>query len=793
MAKRTYKILRFDGGINNDADPRDIGDNQFADLQNVAVDEMGKIIVLGDVQTLLKGGLSGDLTGAGRGLFACTTDHTGLLDGGLDNVGTTYYLVENGNQVTGIGDDGESGNIACTMNEASMYYVDGALRIAEADHAGGTIPIWKGFIEAKTYLSTAPGADVEITEGWYKTNAEIAGCFPTFSFNDVDVCKNATMLNTAYALEAESDWSIGTDVAYSLTGQALCTTTDSNTASYTGTTGASSATSDHKWGAVLEFAEASGGNGTGKWMPTTDTRYQFFITTMYDDHTQESLPQLFRMFKTKDIAGGVTFEGKTIETELPFSNGDSTSDIYGENVAVYFLPVFSVYESTYNFGAFTTATTGIGNQRITGCRIYWASNEDGYTTLWQMMDAKFDEGIKLVGIDGAGGGTSGYGPWADPATDTHGGVRHGTAMTAEGSLWTNPPRYFQYDVLNAHTSTDIIKVDSYKTAVVANRRVYLGNIKQDGKIHADRMLKSPVNQFDKFPSINNIDVAIHDGDDIVALVEYADRILQFKKNTCYIINVSGSAEYLEAEHKFKGITNPGAACRTDYGVAWANQNGCYMYDGQAVTDLLEDQGMRKINQSTWSTFIGTDNYHRIGFNPFKRQLVVLQGTTGNDAYVYDMVTKSWTFSANMVASGSTGSNFINDPVDGSLLIHDGSGTIDKWADTPFSGAPAIVIKTKDIDFGEPAVRKKLYKIYVTYKGDGTNITENYHTNGGTANYGFDGSGFGNVTEWTRLELKPDDSDEAKSIYSCQLHLTGSCATNFMINDISFIYRTKGIK
>ena len=199
MAKRTYKILRFDGGINNDADPRDIGDNQFADLQNVAVDEMGKIIVLGDVQTLLKGGLSGDLTGAGRGLFACTTDHTGLLDGGLDNVGTTYYLVENGNQVTGIGDDGESGNIACTMNEASMYYVDGAFRIAEADHAGGTIPIWKGFIEAKTYLSTAPGADVEITEGWYKTNAEIAGCFPTFSFNDVDVCKNATMLNTAYA------------------------------------------------------------------------------------------------------------------------------------------------------------------------------------------------------------------------------------------------------------------------------------------------------------------------------------------------------------------------------------------------------------------------------------------------------------------------------------------------------------------------------------------------------------------------------------------------------------------
>ena len=61
MPKRTYKILRFDGGINNDADPRDIGDNQFSELQNVAVDEMGKIIVLGDAQTLRKS-VSGALT-----------------------------------------------------------------------------------------------------------------------------------------------------------------------------------------------------------------------------------------------------------------------------------------------------------------------------------------------------------------------------------------------------------------------------------------------------------------------------------------------------------------------------------------------------------------------------------------------------------------------------------------------------------------------------------------------------------------------------------------------------------
>jgi hypothetical protein len=287
----------------------------------------------------------------------------------------------------------------------------------------------------------------------------------------------------------------------------------------------------------------------------------------------------------------------------------------------------------------------------------------------------------------------------------------------------------------------------------------------------------------------------------VALVEYADRILQFKKNTCYIINVSGNSEYLEAEHKFKGITNPGAACRTDYGVAWANQNGCYMYDGQQVTDLLEDQGMRKINQSTWSDFISAENYHRIGFNPFKRQLIVLNGTNDStvldDAYVYDMVTKSWTFSTNMVADGDTGSNFINDPVDGSLLIYNETDTeIDKWADDPLGNTtPSIVIITKDIDFGEPAVRKKVYKAYVSYKSGSTcSAVATYGIDGDTTPTTAVSSGGSFSTSqsaWTVQEIVfGSGTNSCKSI---QLKIAGAVDKDFAINDISFVYRTKGIK
>jgi len=409
VAKRTYKILRFDGGINNDADPRDIGDNQFADLQNVAVDEMGKIIVLGDVQTERKP-LSGILTGAGNGLFACTTDHDGLLTGGVELPGQTYYLVENADTINGIGEDGETATIACTIGSAgpTMYYVDGALRIADADHAGGTVPVWRGFIEAKTYGPASTGADATIVEQWSTENAEIAGAFPTFDFGNVTYCSNAFVIN-----EADS-----TAQAYDLYNDTA------ELAAYTDGT-ANTGASGMKWGVALEFDEDA--NGTGTWMPQDTIRYKFFITTMYDNHTQESLPQLMMLWPSTLLhaSNANEYDNKEVQPEMAFTNDDDhevdVSNPAGENVAVYFRPAFKVNNdtaTTYTFGASAVGATSGGNPRISGVRIYWASNEDGYTTLWQMVDSKFDEGIKLIGADGGGGGTSGYGPMVELNSNT---------------------------------------------------------------------------------------------------------------------------------------------------------------------------------------------------------------------------------------------------------------------------------------------------------------------------------------------------------------------------------------
>ena len=160
-----------------------------------------------------------------------------------------------------------------------------------------------------------------------------------------------------------------------------------------------------------------------------------------------------------------------------------------------------------------------------------------------------------------------------------------------------------------------------------------------------------------------------------------------------------------------------------------------------------------------------------------------------------MVTKSWTRGAASFDL-NTNSNFINDLKDGKLLIHDGSGSLDRWNSAP-TADKAIVIETKDVDFGEPAVRKKVYKVYITYKSASYPSTVNvaYDTDGGGSFTNITGGDavtpFAANAAWTVAEYK--FGSDANSCKSIQLKISGTADTTFEINDISFIYRTKGIK
>ena len=211
----------------------------------------------------------------------------------------------------------------------------------------------------------------------------------------------------------------------------------------------------------------------------------------------------------------------------------------------------------------------------------------------------------------------------------------------------------------------------------------------------------------------------------------------------------------------------------------------------------------------------------IGYLPQKRQLVVYDDITDTGLanprmYLYDMVTQSWVKGANDTSNriiDTVKTNFVTD-WNGDLVYGYtlDSGNLLKWDDAS-TGSDTLVLKTKDIDFGHPGVRKKVYKVYITYKGDGRYAKIYYGKDGlePTLNFsaitsGTDGSSTGGtadsspladagVTDWLKAELKPTAS--INNISSFRLIVEGNTggtaiASDFEINDITIIYRLKPV-
>ena len=257
---------------------------------------------------------------------------------------------------------------------------------------------------------------------------------------------------------------------------------------------------------------------------------------------------------------------------------------------------------------------------------------------------------------------------------------------------------------------------NYGTATIAGRRVYIGNVKilnEDGstEIKSDAMLKSPPNKFDIFPSTSVVEASINDGESIIKLETFADRILQYKQDTLYIINVAQDVEFLEDVHKYKGVQHPSMVCKTDFGIAWVNKLGCYLYDGRQVTNLLEKGGQKLIDDTTWQSHIVETPTHSsmIGYVPKKRQLIVVKSNAsdsdGGDIFLYDMVTRSWTFGDSKMTDSQLKSNFIVYQNELIYMHTNETNAFVKWNPSP-AASGNFKIATKDINFGIPGVRKK---------------------------------------------------------------------------------------
>jgi len=506
------------------------------------------------------------------------------------------------------------------------------------------------------------------------------------------------------------------------------------------------------------------GTQAGEWEAGT---YEFHQTFIYDGN-QESIP-------------------------VQMGNGASTIATFTHASAGNLALQISVYADVAYSG------------RISGGRIYTRiSGSDDDLTL--LIDIDIVKGVKTT-IDGE------YTAW--------------TYQTGKGYYVVAPaggnsmkPNLDTYNTINGYPpDVKFMSIggmnELYKASVIAGRRAFIANVKTFGftgelERFGDRIVYSEAGKFDTFLPHNFIDVSKGDYGEYTALETYADRLLAFKHNLVHIINIANPNPanwYLEDTVKYYGVTFPFSVTKTEYGCAWVNEAGCFLYDGNRVRNLVEKKlGISASANSAASAWylLGRGSINNkaamIGYDAMSNSLIIMRNPrdsslNSNQAYIYDFDTGGWVFNNTIFTDSETITNFVTDWNNNLTVgINVTGDTADanffKYLPIPATSASQQLI-TRDIDFGQPGLTKKIYKVIVTYKSDGAETTPFTYAIDGIQNFSGAGGGTftGNLADtsgvWDVVVLTPSSVISCQSI---QIKFAPGTTGIFEINDITIEYR-----
>jgi hypothetical protein len=918
MPKQTLKIEGFHGGLNTNADPRDVGDLQSPDSLDVGIDSLGKIKLLGTSAAV-------DTSNSliilpNRGLFVMDADRK--VSNNLLSDTTLIIVYDTDDSEFDIYDTSWStGEISLQTSHPVFYIADGILRIAD-----GSLTYdgkWYGYISTRKFNGL--NADSTAINDWISSNQNIVSpssgvCLisdPTvgadgdtvnssnseYDGNIADGSGHEPLVHSAVNLRVgvqktevfENDstaWSRNVNSPFNTTNFSEPAETEifpplgNNVFKFEGNTGILNyiILNNADSGTTLSFTISeeqcilfcvniseteldkldyfslilSSGTGNLEWKFFSDDLvpdcWNFLVANKTNFSNETDGTDIDSTFTSMEIQARQKFGGSygTANSSNHSADYYLSTPVLAINPSLEgFQPGVYTFHHTYlyddvkqeskptefsgaspynyepnkvnivggsllfNFDAYILSHNNAGtpaysfNKRIVGSRLYYKVEENDNYFLIGELDF-IEKGFKFF-------------PESDTLAYSMIDSSHASDLLAKAALikGISPDSANTIDTFKTINGfdTEVKSLNArYKTAVVHGRRAYIGNIEKDGEEHSDRMLKSRVNKFDTFPSgMGVVDVAIRDGESIVKLEAFADRILQFKQKSLYVINVSESIDFLEDVYKNKGCAFDYHVTKTDYGISWFNKFGVYFFDGKNVINLLEKDGVRLIGESDWESFITSNDANmseaHIGYIPKKRHLLIKN--YDKDVFIYDFVLRAWTKGVGRIiiqriANNSNNTNMTNFALDGDedlIYITNDASSIATWNPSP-DDSGNFLYTTKDIDFGQPSVRKKIYKVYVTYKSGGsdTNVMVDYDINGGTTfPYDFqDGTNFISnklvaATGWQQAELKPDNSsgtNESNNVYSFRLRFQYNAASvpaGFEINDITIVYRLKNIK
>tara|TARA_R100000808_G_scaffold18707_1_gene40895 strand:- start:802 stop:3459 length:2658 start_codon:yes stop_codon:yes gene_type:complete len=737
--KKLYQLSQFHGGVNRKSSNRDISDNECLDATNITFSNIGSMKMLGDIK-------------------------------GTDN------------NITVTADDALAGSDMGATGYGLFQFT------APADHNGGN----KG---RYVLTLTADGNEVDV----HDSDANAQGTWMTLGTHDNNAVSQIYYAsgNGVYATDANFDntnngtrakvWVYREDAGTSQTvsgwkeGKPLIDSptydSDAHGSMAAGTVKcvARSDDSEHLATVSSTLVTECDPNGTGNWNGT----YYFYISWLFDGGTETGLTSFAEDSNSNNQSSdGITFTDNKLELNISLKHTPHASN-----------------------------NTELGaDKRIEGGRIYF--NISGGNERYLLAEFNLIDGVK-------GALDSTFIPW----TENDDVYSHDTI------IFTSPPEVYTYSSLNGYYANEVYSESKtilastnagptahdlrYKTCVVGQQGVvFIGNVRFQGKHKPDAMMFSMPGKPGVFPKYNFFDSPSSDGSPITALAAFQDTILQFKENAMYVINVSNPSKfYAEASFRDCGVFNPCQVFTTAFGVIFANQFGCYIYDGSKVISLTDG----KFNHSDWGISEGyshgsgsdASSVPCVGYDPRSQNIIVLKSignnSTNTTGWVYNIVTQSWSGGHGLItnADDDRHTNFII--TSGGYLSIKRQNVETLYNYKQGNNAQIFSYKSKDLDFGLPNNTKKLFKVYITYKGNATNLTVTWRYNGEGTDRAFTATNFGNdsgTDDYEVASFVPDDVAQSKDWKSMIIHIdsgSSTVAADFEINDISILYRVRPIK
>lgn len=767
MPKDLLPIQAFEGGLNDSTNPRDIKDNELSVAINVDTNRVGSLKSMGSFEDFLDSSntaLSGVNANDGYGIeyFQVDTKFSNT-EGDTTN---GHYIAIHKPATSGNGkiifyqDPVETSGTnpyeptfdlgANTTNSLVSYlYVDGGLRVFDSN------------ISAPAF---EPQKIAYIPKG--------RSYFKGASNNDLDIANNTWYIKNQF-VEAPS----GGDVQ------------------------------------LIQDSDDVGGNGADVVNPSCATDGVELLVIMINQGSVDSNP--IGWGKDATTSQIIHFYASFVyenDQESQATNLGSCS--MGGNTPSRGATIVPIVRPNTNASDW--------NQRIVGVNIYYRkdeSNEDILYLCGKFPTITYDT-QSIAENNNIGSDNNQYCYLLGDKTGKTSDISFITAPDA-GVYLSVPPTIFTHSVSSGIPPSATSVSCHYKTSALVNRKLYVGNIKQktnesptNAKHYPDRLLKSVTNRFDVLPDNNFIDVAIKDGENIVKLMGIGSRLYMFKESTLYVIAVAGGEEYLEGTYPHLGIKHPSAVVKTDVGLFWVNQHGAYVALG---TEPPQSVTKGKIKDSTWSSWITNNTI--CGYNPVDKQYIIIKDASAisnvddenvNDIIVWNLQTNSWNLGHNKIGAANNAKcsnmlNYTDSNGNPHLITFVSNGNLIEWKtveNLSSLGTNKFEFQTKEITGNSPNLRKKFYKLYITYKLTNISVkptvslelTGKTYNGTVTLNPSVDFEVTSNTFKTAEFVVDASDKSKVANVYGASVKISGSGVHQSLeINDMSLITRMKSVK